>query len=306
MQDQFSRARIARWARLAAWLVVLGALAPRPVLAQEDAPSLGELARNLRQKKAQDGVQEQKVSSAPLIDNDNLTQALQDVRRMKAAEKVVFSVDPDGKGLRLTSPDINCSLAFNGRNSSVQFRPVLVEDLPLADVLKLDGPASIQEDTLQLEVTNSTEWELREITVGLTLERSAGTNAEVAARARVIPAAENSSAVTVERRSDMTLLFHLKADAKPFSTAIFRENIGITPTADEDWRWSIVGAKGVRVDARTNAPEPLPAAPQLPLPSPSIPSNGVDGAKAPAPDAKTPAGNSPQPSPQSAEKTPQS
>src|SRR5262249_54325526 len=148
---------------------------------------------------------------------------------------------------------------------------------------KLDGPASIQEDTLQLEVTNSTEWELREITVGLTLERSAGTNAEVAARARVIPAAENSSAVTVQRRSDMTLLFHLKADAKPFSTAIFRENIGITPTADEDWRWSIVGAKGVRVVARTNAPEPLPAAPQLPLPSPSIPSNGVDGAKAPAP-----------------------
>jgi hypothetical protein len=66
----------------------------------------------------------------------------------------------------------------------------------------------------------------------------------------------------------MTLLYHLKADAKPFSSTIFRENIGITPSADEDWRWSVVAAKGIRSGGKSNLAEPLPAAPTLPLPSP--------------------------------------
>jgi len=52
--------------------------------------------------------------------------------------------------------------------------------------------------------------------------------------------------VAVERHSDVTLLYHLKAEAKPFSTTAFHENIGITPGHDEDWRWSIVEAKGIR------------------------------------------------------------
>ena len=125
-------------------------------------------------------------------------------------------------------------------------KPILIEDLPLTELLKLDGPGSIQDESLQLEVFNGTDWDIREITIGLTLERKPGENAEVAARARVIPAAEGIAPVAVERRSDVTLLYHLKAEAKPFSTTAFHENIGITPGADEDWRWSIVEAKGIR------------------------------------------------------------
>ncbi|MBZ5658237.1 MAG: hypothetical protein LAO56_23495 [Acidobacteriia bacterium] len=230
------------------------------------------MARNLRRDKAQQQVEQvEPPAPHPVIDNDNLVQAMEDVRRVKSAEKIVFSVDPSGKNFRLTSPDVSCSLAFNGRASSLLINPVLIEDLPLAEVLKLDGPASIQDDTLQLEVLNGTEWELREITVGVTLERKAGANAEVAARARVIPAAENSALVTVERRSDMTLLYHLKATSKPFSTTIFRENIGITPSADEDWRWSIVEAKGIRPGQGLGLPETLPGVPPLSLPSPQPP-----------------------------------
>ncbi|MFY9645073.1 MAG: hypothetical protein WAK29_07835, partial [Terriglobales bacterium] len=108
------------------------------------------------------------------------------------------------------------------------------------------GPGSIQDESLQLQVFNGTEWDLREITIGLTLERKPGENAEIAARARVIPAAQSNALVTAERRSDVTLLYHFKADARPFSTTALRENIGITPGPDEDWRWSIVEAKGVR------------------------------------------------------------
>jgi hypothetical protein len=98
---------------------------------------------------------------------------------------------------------------------------------------------------LQLQVFNGSDWDLREITIGLTLERKPGENAERAASARVIPASQ-ASGVAIERRSDVTLLYHLKAAAKPFSTTAFRENVGITPGPDEDWRWSIVEAKGIR------------------------------------------------------------
>ena len=173
---------------------------PLFLVAQDAEPSLGDLARDLRRNKAQQQMEQvQPQPPPPVIDNDNLTQAIEDVRRVKSAEKIVFSVDPSGKNFRLTSPDISCSLAFNAHVGSLLVKPVLIENLPLADLLKLDGPASIQDDTLQLEVLNGTDWELREITVAITLERRAGDNAEMAARARVIPAAENSAPVAVER-----------------------------------------------------------------------------------------------------------
>ena len=245
---------------------------PLFLVAQEGEPSLGDVARDLRRNKAQQQMEQvQPQAPPPVIDNDNLAQAMEDVRRVKSAERIVFSVDPSGKNFRLTSPDVSCSLAFNAHASSSLIKPVLIEDLPVAELLKLDGPASIQDDTLQVEVLNGTEWELREITVGITLERKAGENAEMAAHARVIPAAENSASVAVERRSDMTLLYHLKAAAKPFSTTIFRESIGITPNPDVDWRWAIVEAKAIRPGFEPVLPEALPGVPPLPLPMPAEP-----------------------------------
>jgi hypothetical protein len=265
-------------ANLIGAIVLYVLLCPLLSLAQESEPSLGDVARNLRRDRSQQQVgQTQPEAPHPVIDNDNLAQAMEDVRRVKSAEKIVFSVDRAGQNLRLTSPDVSCSLAFNGRNSSVSVKAVLIEDLPRAELLKLDGPASIEDDMLQLEVLNETEWELREITVGITLERKPGENAEVAARARVIPAAGNSAAVSVERRSDLTLLYHLKATAKPFSTSIFRENIGITPSADEDWRWSIVEAKGIRPGQGPNFELALPGVSPLAVPSPPEPSAGTPG-----------------------------
>ena len=273
-------------------------LAPSALTAQDDTTSLGDIARNLRRDKAQQEMQQEQPAPPPsIIDNDNLGQALEDVKRVKSAEKIIFSADGSGNSFRFSSPDVSCSLAFDAHTHSFLFQPVLIEDLPLAELLKLDGPASIQDDTLQLEVLNGTEWELREITVGITLERKVGQNAEIAARARVIPAAENSAAATVERRSDMTLLFHLKANAKPFTSTIFRESIGITPSADEDWRWSIVEAKGIRPGQGPNLTDTLPGLPPLGVFSPAAP--GVNDAPAvpatssPTEDAGQPATNPP-------------
>ncbi len=245
--------------------------------AQDDAPSLGDLARTLRQNKAQQQTQQPPDAASTVIDNDNLTQVLEDAKNARPVkqDKTVFSIDPSGNTMKVSSPDVTCSLSFNARASSLLIKPVLIEDLPLTELLKLDGPGFIQDESLQLEVFNGTDWDIREITIGLTLERKPGENAELAARARVIPAAEGLAPIAVERRSDVTLLYHLKAAAKPFSTTAFHENIGITPGPDEDWRWSIVEAKGIRPAQTQPAPDPLEeplfTAPALLLPESNQP-----------------------------------
>jgi len=204
--------------------------------AQDDVPSLGDLARNLRKNKAQQQPQQLPDPARTVIDNDNLAQVMEDAKKARPVkpDKAVFSIDPASNTLKVSAPDVTCSLSFNARASSLLIKPVLIEDLPLTELLKLDGPGSIQDESLQLEVFNGTDWDIREITIGLTLERRPGENAEVAARARVIPAAQGMPPIAVERRSDVTLLYHLKATAKPFSTTAFHENIGITPGPDEN------------------------------------------------------------------------
>ena len=251
--------------RLVAPLVPLGVLlvallCPLTASAQEEGPSLGDLARDVRKNKSQQP-QPPPDQAHPVIDNDNLVQAMDDAMKARPVkpDKTVFSIDPSSNTLKISSPDVTCSLSFNARASSLLIKPILIEDLPLTELLKLDGPGSIQDESLQLEVFNGTDWDIREITIGLTLERKPGQNAEAAARARVIPATEGfAPVVTVERRSDVTLLYHLKAEAKPFSTTAFHENIEITPGADEDWRWSIVEAKGIRPSQGQPAPDSLP------------------------------------------------
>jgi hypothetical protein len=240
-------------------LVVCLLLAPLLASAQDDAvPSLGDLARDLRKNKLQQSPAQQ-PDGRNVIDNDNLAQAMEDAKKARPAkqDKTVFSIDSASNTVKVSSPDVTCSLSFNARASSLLIKPVLIEDLPLTELLKIDGPGSIQDEALQLEIFNGTDWNIQEITIGLTLERKPGENAELAARARIIPAAEGLSPVTVERRSDVTLLYHLKADAKPFSTTAFHENIGITPGPDEDWRWSIVDAKGIRPAQPPVAPDSL-------------------------------------------------
>jgi hypothetical protein len=247
-------------------LLALSLLIAPLAAAQDDPAPLGDVARNLRKNKAQQAEQQpQQQPQTTVIDNENLSQVMEDARKARPArpDKTVLSIDSSSNTVKLSAPDVTCSLSFNTRASSLIIRPVLVEDLPVADLLKLDGPGSIQDENLQIEVFNATEWDLREITIGLTLERRPGENAEMAARARVIPAAQTNAPVAVERRSDVTLLYHLKTAAKPFSKSAFRENIGITPGPDEDWRWSIIAAKGIRpVSAPASLRDPGPNSPQ--------------------------------------------
>src|SRR5208337_1945360 len=189
--SQIMRPRFSSLRLLAPVVLLFGLLCPVAASAQDDATSLGDLARNWRKNKAQQP-QSPSDPAQTVIDNDNLAQVMEDAKKAKPLrqDKTVFSIDPAGNTVKVSSPDVTCSLSFNARASSLLIKPVLIEDLPLTELLKIDGPGSIQDESLQLEVFNGTDWDIREVTIGLTLERKPGENAELAARARVIPAAE--------------------------------------------------------------------------------------------------------------------
>jgi hypothetical protein len=231
-------------------LILLGMMLAAHAAAQSDGGvSLGDLARSLRQSK------EPKPPAAPtVIDNDNLSQVIDEVENYRLKGKPMFSFDGIGKDFKMTSPDGTCSLSFNANNTALLATPFVSQDLPPSELAKLDGPANIHGDTLEVSVYNATTWDLREITVGLTIVRPAAPSAEDDGEAKLLPAVAGDT-VQADKRSDVTLLLHLKASGAPFATTVFREKLDANLSADQEWHWAIVEAKGI---------------PAVPLPSVSM------------------------------------
>jgi hypothetical protein len=218
--------------------VILGCLLTAPLFAQSgDAPEtpLGDIARALRKSK--------KPAEQTVIDNDNFTKVVDEAesRRMKGSVK--FNVEGAGKDIEVSSPEVTCSLSFNGEGPAPSADSTSPLDLPSSELVKLDGPASISGDTLQISVYNPTGWKINEITVGLTILRPASGDAANYGSARVLPAAAAADSSS-QRRSDMTVLYHLKGSAFPFSSALFKQSIGISLNPDQEWHWAIVQARG--------------------------------------------------------------
>ncbi len=225
-------------------LALLGLLLPACAAAQsDDGVSLGDLARSLRSKKA--------PASTAVIDNDNLADVMQQVGSRHNYGSLVFSIEPVGKKFEVISPDATCSLSFNANATALLTAPVVPVDLPPADLAKLDGPAIIDDDTLQISIHNGSDWNLREIIVGLTIVRADPDSYDNVIK--LLPASQDDTAVT-EKHSDTTLLLHLKGTAAPSTTAVFREKLGNILGPDQDWHWSILQAKGI-------PPDPAPAKP---------------------------------------------
>jgi len=224
---------------------------------ENNEPSLGDLARNMRKEKA---------AARPVIDNDNLSTVMSEAEANRLKGKVLFSLDSSGKDFQVSSPDATCSLSFSTHAKSLVMSPYVPQEIPADDLSKLDGPAAINGDALEVSVHNATNWSVSEITVGLTILRSA-TPANVArhARSRVIWAAEVTP-LNPQKLSDVTVLHHLKGSVDPAGTAVFREVLTSPVGADQDWHWAIVGAKGVHAQPTTPAsgeqnpqsPEPTP------------------------------------------------
>jgi hypothetical protein len=235
-------------------LVVLGVFSPVRGVAQSDGgePSLGDLARQYRKAKAAP----QPATPAPehtVIDNDNLHQVMDEVQNRKLDGKLIFSIDSEAKKFKVSSPDVTCDLSFSGSATSLLSDPYTPQELPEGDLAKLDGPATITGSNLQLSVHNGSTWNIKEITVGLTIVRNPEASAAWRGGARLIPASETTTLLS-EKRPDSTVLYHLKGSAAPSSTTVFHETLGSPPGQDQEWHWAIVQAKGI----------PAPKAPATP------------------------------------------
>jgi hypothetical protein len=232
-------------------LIVLGAFLPVLAAAQTSewqpdagSVSLGDVARSLRNTKPAD------PAPQPVIDNDNLAKVMEDADSQRQSGKPVFSVDSAKNQFRMSSPDGSCSLSFSAEAASLVSAPYVAQDLPNAELAKLDGPASIHGRTLQVSVYNGSTWNLKEITVGLTIvRREPAASASSYGAAKLIPASAGdgppADEAPSEKRSDSTVLYHLKGWAASMATASFEESIDVPLDAGQEWHWAIVQARGI-------------------------------------------------------------
>ena len=214
----------------------------------DDTPvPLGDVARTLRKKKEQP---QPSQPAAPLpartvIDNDNFSQVLDQAETLHITHgNFLYTFDQTGRTFQVSSPDVTCSLSFNSRAASLLSRPVLQMDLPEEELRKLDGPAAISDQSLEVSVFNGTQWQLLEITVGLTMVRRPNPTAGYYGTGKLRPAASETPLVS-EKPADVTTLYHLKATALPSAVTVFRAPLNSTPAPDQEWHWAIVQARGI-------------------------------------------------------------
>jgi hypothetical protein len=234
------------------WATIAVLLLFAPVLvisshAQSDEMPLGDLARSLRKNQ---------TPPKTVIDNDNLPAVMEEGETKKwAVTGLRFSL---GQGViqmvNASSPDVTCALSFNAKTSDPlsELKP---ESLPDAELAKLDGPAAIVNDSLQVSVHNGSGWDLREITVGLTILRRSTTTAYRSGAVKLIPVSVNTPE---EKPSDITVLYRLKGTAAPSTTTLFRETLNTPLAPDQEWHWAIVQARGI---PPAPPPPPVPAEP---------------------------------------------
>jgi hypothetical protein len=224
-------------------MVLLGLVFPLGMNAQSDAAPmpLGDLARSLRKSKTPDPV------APTVIDNDNLSQVMKQVEIKRLDGAPVFSIDRAGKDFKVSSPDGTCSLTFSATATDLLSVPYVAQDLPESEIAKLDGPATIDGNNLQVSVYNGSAWSVKEITVGLTIVRHDDAIADQFGPAKLIQASTGLSDPTMsaEKHSDLTVLYHLKGSAAPSATIVFRSALDGVLGSDQDWHWAIVQAKGI-------------------------------------------------------------
>jgi len=210
----------------------------------DDAISLGDLARAVRKSKAP-------VAAPLIIDNDNLSKVMDQVQAHTLTLKPPTPPMPHTREFALSSPDGDCSLSFNAATASSANPPYVSEDLPPTELAKLEGPATIEGDSLEVSMYNGSAWKLTEVTVGLTLVRRPPEEGVYFGSARLMPAVAEDSDASEKKPSELTLLFHLKGPVVPLTTSVFREKLGAPLAADQEWHWAILGAKGIAPDPST-------------------------------------------------------
>ena len=240
------------------------------ICAQQDDIPLGDLAREFRHAKPPD--------QSEVIDNDNFTLMMDKAESERLDGQPVFAISPSGRTFTAVSPDGTCSLSFVAKSANRTPTAYIATDLPQDELLRLEGPASIEDGALQVSVHNGTQWELKEIVVGVTvLQAQSGPEHR--------PAVKGPAPVPSEKLPDLTVLYHLKGNSAPYTTTTFRGPSGGSFTEAKDWHWAIVGARGIPPAAPAST---LPQSPTTPPSSLSAPVPLVQSQPGPQVDSVTP------------------
>src|SRR5215471_8954940 len=109
----------------------------------------------------------------------------------------------------MTSPDGTCSLSFDAKATALISTPYVSSSVPFEELAHLDGTASIHDGVIEVSVHNGTQWELKEIVVGITLLSE---HSPLLRSANLLDPADGE---LVPKNPDLTLLYHLKASAAP-------------------------------------------------------------------------------------------
>jgi hypothetical protein len=225
-----------------------GILTPMRAFAQDDPNDmpLGDVARNLR-KKSQ--------SARPVIDDDNLSQVMdQAASRKSFGSSLRYLMDGDSKSFQVSAPDVTCSLAFTANVKSLLSSTQYSElNLPQADLAKLEGPATIEGDSLSVSIFNATTWHVSELQVALTVIRKTardvspvGSAEENANSSEVgIEVPQNPfQQVRPEKKPDTTTIYRMRSPAAPWQRAVFSAPLNVNLAPGDEWHWGIVQAKG--------------------------------------------------------------
>jgi hypothetical protein len=255
-----------RWIQFALAAVLVACAGDIRAQSGGDLP-LGDVARNIRKAKVT-------TKAADVhVDNDNFSKVMEDAesRRMASSPmQLSLSLGP-GAPAPFASPDATCSLSFTAHglrlsdflgapSEKAKEKDLSPEDkskekesaadgsgdrsgkdVPASELGKLEGPAVIIGDSLQLSVYNGTGWEIQEITVGLTILRHPSRAMATYDSGRAVPV---SSVQIVAKRSDPMHLYRFKGTAAPNSRASFSQPLGIALSSDQEWHWAIIDAKG--------------------------------------------------------------
>jgi len=238
-------------------VLVLSALlsALMPVLLAQDDPNdvpLGDVARSLRKKTP---------PPQNVIDDDNLPQVMElSEGRYRQSSALRYLMTSESKGFRVSAPDVTCSFSFTATAKSLLASSQYSQmDLPPDDVAKLEGPATIEGDTLIVAVLNRTDWHVSELAVALTIVKKGGL--------RDASLENTESEVRPEKRPDVTMIYRMRAAAPPSMTTVFSTRLNLELAPDEEWHWAIVQAKGYPPASRPVSPLQATAQTETPLPA---------------------------------------
>ena len=287
-----------RLRKMRVWLVLpvlLAVLAPLRAGAQDDpnnAP-LGDVARTLRKKTA---------STQRVIDDDNLPQVMEEAQqadsRRGALSALRFLMAGEGKGFRVSSPDVTCSLSFTPKVKSLLSSQYSQMNLPQELVGKLQGQATIEGDALSVPIFNATDWHVSELDVALTVVHKPGIRDPFGLADPLAGNLEDGGTaagndplqqVRPERKPDVTVIYRMRAASPPWERSVFNAKLELDLAPGDQWHWAIVEAKGYppesyaspqQAAAKTNAPPDVPPALR---PALAVPENPVGASLAQAP-----------------------